>query len=149
MLFSGKVRKIFVVFFSVFLISSLVCGDVFAARSKRKKRKKWTKSKYGLGALMDLSSGRNKMKKVYKKETEAYEKIDRGISYGLVKKGMTAAEIEKRYGGPIMVLEEEGKGISKWVYKPATDSYFGGKKAYLFFDDSNELINWELIPKTP
>ena len=37
---------------------------------------------------------------------------------------------------------EKDLEIYKWVYKPGYSSY-GGEKIYLFFDQNDELVDWE------
>ncbi|MEA3489840.1 MAG: hypothetical protein U9R44_05845 [Candidatus Omnitrophota bacterium] len=148
MIGSGKAVR--TVFFVLGLFVFFSAGDEAVARERNtggRKKVKWVKSKTGLKSLMTLSKDRGGMIKEYKDETKVHGKIKRAIDRHELKEGEDAARIVKKYGEPVIVLAEEDSGLSRWVYKPGMESYFGGEKAYLFFDKNEKLLRWEVVAK--
>jgi len=119
---------------------------LFAAGNARADKKvKWVKSPTGVSSLMTLSKDMGKMKRQLKKETRDYDDIKEAIVGLDLKKGEASDDIERRYGSPAITLREADGGGVKWVYKPASSSYFEGEKAYLFFDGEGRLVKWEIV----
>ena len=95
------------------------------------KKVKWVKSKTGIKSLMVLSKDMGQMKKELTEETRNYQNILKAADGDLLKEGERSFEIEKKYGEPVLVLDEPQYNRTRWVYKPGTSSYFEGEKVYL------------------
>ena len=93
----------------------------------------------GMGELMDIARAQDDAQNTYVKETKAFERVKADIGKGLVKKGQSKKEIESLYGEPVVNTAEFGTGRKKWIYKPASSSFFSGIKACLYFDIDNKL----------
>jgi len=124
------------------------CVFVPNAESKEPKKKvRYVKSKDGLRTLMAMSSDRGKMIREFNNDTKSFEKILKAISDSRIKKGDIADKIKKKYGEPVVIVPEDESGtLSRWVYKPGTESFFEGNKAYLIFDQEGHLEKFEVIP---
>ncbi|NQT32172.1 MAG: hypothetical protein HQ594_00690 [Candidatus Omnitrophica bacterium] len=97
-----------------------------------------------LDTLIEVDESQKKMGKELKYETASYERIKKAVSAGVLTEGLDAVRIQKKYGSAVVVLSEED-GSSKWVYKPARESFFTGEKVYLIFNEDDELVSWEQI----
>ncbi|MBF0216544.1 MAG: hypothetical protein HQL30_06070 [Candidatus Omnitrophica bacterium] len=105
-----------------------------------KKNIKWTRSKYGLGALIDLSKDRNEMIKVYNEDTKRYKKLNAAIQAGTLKKGDNADKARIEVGEPVVIMPS-GE-TEEWIYKPGYSTFFGKEKIYLRFDGEKRLAGW-------
>ena len=120
------------------------------ARRRRKKPKekvkkvKWVKSKYGLKALMELSSGRDKMIKDLNRETQNYERALKAIDNGKVASGDSTEVILKQIGEPVITRDREDPSRVEWLYKPAYVDYSSKEKLYLIFDKDGILVDWRV-----
>ena len=143
-----KTRAVIVSFSTVFLVLYFSCVFVPNAESKEPKKKvRYVKSKDGLRTLMAMSSDRGKMIREFNNDTKSFEKILKAISDSRIKKGDIADKIKKKYGEPVVIVPEDESGtLSRWVYKPGTESFFEGNKAYLIFDQEGHLEKFEVIP---
>lgn len=120
---------------------SLSLQDVFSAEKKDKKIK-WVKSKTALSSLMALSKDREEMLADYKQETKNYRSVKTAADQGLLTKGMSAEEVREKYGDAVVIISDDEKEMTMWVYKNSAYSFFSGQKLYLFFNNSKELISW-------
>ena len=101
----------------------------------------------GVSALKELDKSQAEIRKDLAQETEVFNSLEKAITGGTVKKGASKKEIVKKVGEPVVVIEDsEGyMGREKWVYKPASSSFFKGAKIYLFFDKFGILDDIEII----
>ena len=74
-------------------------------------------------------------------ETENFQRVKAHIQNETLKAGMSEKEALKKFGDPVIVIDQDDR--IKWAYKPAESEWFGGEKAYLFFDKEGKLISWE------
>ena len=137
----GKIRLLFYVAM-VFLIMT---AGIDEASPKARKKVKWVKSKYGLKALIQLSKDRGVMIRTFEKETENYQRTKESLAKGRIKKGDEASKVIKSCGEPVISFPADENDNEKWVYKPASASFFDKEKIYLFFDESGALAGWEMI----
>jgi len=123
----------------ILLIMTCLCdvGEVYA-------KKKWVKSKYGLKALMALSSDRGKMVKELNRETKSYNNILKAIENGDVGIGDTSAQVLKEAGEPALIMDGPGPGFEDWIYKPGYADNFSKEKIYLTFDSDDKLVEWRI-----
>ena len=110
------------------------------------KKIKYVKSKHGLGTLMKISGDRGKMIRELNKDTKCFEKISKAIKDSNIKVGVAAKDIRKKYGDPVVVVQEDSSESStRWVYKPGTGSFFEGKKACLVFNKEDCLERFSIV----
>jgi len=83
------------------------------------------------------------MEKELRKETRTYEKLRRYIELEKLTLGFESGFIERKVGLPVIQFQEENG--QKWVYKPATSSWFDEDKIYLYFNEDNKLQSWECL----
>ena len=140
-------KRLIVFALVVFIFSSLVNQTSYS--EEKKDKEKWVKSKTGVKSLMTLAGDRGKMVKEYKQETKNYKKVKKALNNDLFHGGEKAFEIKRKYGEPVVVLDEQGANETRWVYKPSETTFFKGEKAYLFFDSENKLLRWELVEGKP
>ena len=93
----------------------------------------------GLDNLIDVAKAQGEMQKVYAQETKTYDIVEAAIGTDAIEKGQTKDDIQNRYGEPVVSLQDEDSGREKWIYKPASSSYFEGPKIYLYFDKDGNL----------
>jgi len=136
------VRKLVFLTAGAFLFFCLA-GTLSADARRGAKKTKYVKVKGGLKSLMAYGKSQGDMAEELKEETEKYRKVKIAIERGELKKGESAKRMADEYGEPVIVLDEGG--ASKWVYKPATDTFFDGAKIYLTFDGKDELAGWEEV----
>ena len=123
-------------------------GEARSRRTKAKDKKKWVKSKHGLGALLKLSKDRSKMVREYKKETHSFNRMKKALEKGDIKPGEDARNVKRVIGDPTLEIKENDGIHTRWVYKPSDTSYFEGNKVYLLFDQEDKLVKaWEIPPK--
>jgi hypothetical protein len=134
-------------FYAVVILLAFACvmpGDSRASEAKKDKVK-WVKSKTGLSSLMTLSKDRSEMIAEYKRETRSYNLLKKAMESGLLESGAADEEIIKKYGQPVMAMEDAVGDTVRWVYKPSEADYFKGEKIYLFFDKDGKLNRWETV----
>lgn len=120
---------------------SLAFQDAFSAEKKDKKIK-WVKSKTALSSLMTLSKDREAMLADYKQETKNYRSLKTAADQGLLTKGMRAEDVREKYGDAVVIIPDDEKEMTIWVYKNSAYSFFSGQKFYLFFNNIGELTSW-------
>ena len=81
-----------------------------------------------LGSLIDLARGQSAMQEGYKKDTRRFERVKSAVEAGTIRKGRPKDEIEDVYGRPVVVLEARQGEREKWIYKPASSSFFKGRQ---------------------
>ena len=74
-------------------------------------------------------------------ETENFQRVKAHIQDKTLEAGMSTKQALKKFGDPVIVIDEDDR--IKWAYKPAESDWFGGEKAYLFFDREGKLVSWE------
>ncbi|MFC1570754.1 hypothetical protein ACFL4E_03115 [Candidatus Omnitrophota bacterium] len=141
-------RKTIKVVLCAFLLSGWVSGALSAEEESGKKKVKWVKSKTGIKSLMTFAKDRNAMIKEYGRETANYKEIKSAVDNGHLEVGDDAQKIAKRYGDPVVVVPESEGDITRWVYKPGDETYFKGSKVYLFFDQTERLMDWQEVNKS-
>lgn len=94
----------------------------------------------GIDTLKDVGKGLEENAAALREETEAFNKVKKGIESNAIKKGMEKDLVIKKFGKPV-VISPEANGNEKWVYKPSWGTMFKGPKVYLFFDDIGKLEN--------
>lgn len=79
-----------------------------------------------------------------------FEQLSSDISDGSIKEGQTFLEVKETYGEPIKcdIVHEEGVQLSQCLYRFPT-RFFKDDKAYLFFNQGESLVKWNLIEYKP
>ena len=93
----------------------------------------------GLNTLIEISKDQADIQKGYDEETRNYEGIKRGVDSGSVVKGQDKKAISDKFGAPVVVVGEYGTDREKWIYKPASSSFFSGPRISLFFTKTGLL----------
>ena len=102
----------------------------------------------GVGELLHVSGEQNLFQKELNKETKSYNAIKAAIEKGKIKKGDSQESIEKRFGTPIIKMEDT-KYAEKWAYKPGDSSWSDGVKIYLYFNEENALQGLKIMNASP
>jgi len=87
----------------------------------------------GLSTLIEISKDQADIQKEYSEETRNYENLKRGVDGGSVVKGQNKRIVGDKFGAPVVVVGEYGTDREKWIYKPASSSFFSGPRISLFF----------------
>lgn len=87
----------------------------------------------GLGTLIEVAKSQAEIQKQYDEETKVFEKVKKGIESGSIKKGDKRADIEARYGAPVVSVKDIDGKREDCVYKPAASSFFKGIRATLIY----------------
>lgn len=93
----------------------------------------------GLNTLIEISKDQADIQKGYAGETSSYEGVKRGVDSGSIVKGQDKNAISGKFGAPVVIVGEYGTDREKWIYKPASSSFFGGPKISLFFTKTGLL----------
>ena len=102
----------------------------------------------GIGELLHVSGEQKLFQKELNKETKSYNAIKDAIEKGKIKKGDSQESIEKRFGTPIIKMEDT-KYAEKWAYKPGDSSWSDGVKIYLYFNEENALQGLKIMNASP
>ena len=94
----------------------------------------------GLDALVEIGKSQTEMQKILDLETNTFERVKSAVERGEISKGRTKTAIKDKYGEPVVITQDAADRREKWVYKPATSSFFKGVKICLFFD-ANGLLD--------
>lgn len=100
-----------------------------------------------LGDLIEIARNQAEVQKDFKSETDSYARVKSAYDGGMLTKGRAASDIALRYGNPVVRLKDRQSGLDKWIYKKATESFFGGEQIYLLFDDRGLLVRAEFRAK--
>lgn len=96
-----------------------------------------------LSDLMELARNQADIQKDNQKETASYNTIRSAFDRGALEPGRSKSDIIRQYGEPVVTLQDKKKNMKKWIYKKASESFFGGEQLYLFFDDKGLLVQVE------
>ena len=98
----------------------------------------WDAAPEGLNTLIGLGKSMDAIQRDLKDEDSSYEKVSKAIVDGGIEEGLSEEAAERRFGEPVVKIEDENGG-ARWIYKPSDKSFFDGPKAYLFFDEKGNL----------
>lgn len=93
----------------------------------------------GLDSLVVVGKSMADIDAAMNEETKAFNRVKAAIDNGAIKKGLSEAEIRSRYGEPVIMNDDSATKRERWVYKPASSSFFKGIRIYLLFDDGGAL----------
>jgi hypothetical protein len=93
----------------------------------------------GLNTLIEISKDQADIQKEYSEETRNYENVKRCVDSGSLVKGQDKKTIGDKFGLPVVVVGEYGTNREKWIYKPASSSFFSGPRISLFFTKTGLL----------
>ena len=130
--------------FAVFIMSFALYLSP-ASTVETRSRTKYTKSKDGLSALMDLGKDNKGKLKILNEDDRNYAKALSAVNMGKLEKGFTKENVRSIIGAP--VLESDGKSDKRtvWLYKPGITSFFNGGKIYVVFDEDSKLSDWTIV----
>jgi hypothetical protein len=93
----------------------------------------------GLDTLIEAGKSQAEIQKEYAKETKAFEKAKKALANNAVTAGMSKDDLRKECGEPVVIVSASGGKSEKWLYKPASSTFFKGPKISLLFGDSGLL----------
>lgn len=88
----------------------------------------------GLGTLIEVGKAQTDIQRAYDEETKSYERVRRDVENGSIKKGDSKKDFLREYGKPVVMMQDKEKNREKWVYKPASSSFFKGARINVFFN---------------
>jgi hypothetical protein len=101
----------------------------------------------GLGALIEVGKAQAEIQRAYDEETKAFERVRDAIERGAIKKGDDKKDILREYGEPVVILKDNKNNREKWVYKPASSSFFKGVRINIFFGSDGAVD--EMVREEP
>jgi len=93
----------------------------------------------GIGALVEAGKSMDSAKKALNQETANFNGVKSAIESGALRKGLSKQAIASQYGEPVVINEDFATKRERWVYKPASSSFFEGARICLLFDSSGAL----------
>lgn len=94
-----------------------------------------------LDTLLELKQDQESMDQSLKQDEENFKRVKGALKKGDIKIGDPQSEIIEVVGEPA-VRHNEKRG-ERWAYKLPKESWFGGKKIYLFFDSDQIMTEYE------
>jgi hypothetical protein len=98
-----------------------------------------------IGDLRTIAASQDDAQRVYREETNAFNRVKAAVDHGDIKKGQLKKDIKSLYGEPIVNTSDFDTGRDKWIYKPAKSSFFAGVRVYLYFDRDNKLDEIKVV----
>ena len=99
----------------------------------------------GIGSLAEVGKSMDAAKKELDQETANYNKVNGAIESGALQKGLSRQAVLSQYGEPVVMNEDLSTKRERWVYKPASSSFFEGERIYLFFNVSGTLDEVKIV----
>lgn len=99
-----------------------------------------------LSFLMRLNNEDKALKQQLTIQKNKFDELLKDIKSDRLKTGTTQDSIVGRYGEPILEIPDAATQETKLLYRHPTD-YFGASKAYLYFNNEQKLLRWELIER--
>ena len=98
-----------------------------------------------LKTLMRIGKNQKEMAKALKNETANYNSVKEAILKEKLQEGMDGDQVRSKYGDPVIDIFDKRRNVNKWLYMPQTSSHFEGEKLYLYIDEGNKLVGWQII----
>jgi len=99
----------------------------------------------GIATLKDVGRSMADINREMERETKAFGRVKSAVDRGDIMKGTPKADIMRRYGEPVIANDDSATGREKWVYKPASSTFFKGIKIYLYFDAIGNLDEIRIV----
>jgi hypothetical protein len=99
----------------------------------------------GIGSLAEVGKSMDAAKKELDQETVRFNAVKNAVESGTLKKGISKQAILGQYGEPVVMNKDFATNRERWVYKPASSSFFEGERIYLFFDTGGTLNEIKLL----
>jgi hypothetical protein len=93
----------------------------------------------GVGSLIEVGKSMDAAKKELAEETARFNNVKSAIESGALQKGLSRQAVLSQYGEPVVSNKDLATNRERWVYKPASSSFFEGQRAYLFFNNNGDL----------
>ncbi len=91
----------------------------------------------GLDTLIEIGKAQADISKSYAQETKNFEGVKKAVENGAIKVGQSINDIKTKFGEPVVAVKDGAR--EKWIYKPASSSFFEGVKISLFFNANGAL----------
>ncbi|MFH1413404.1 MAG: hypothetical protein ABIG56_00960 [Candidatus Omnitrophota bacterium] len=96
-----------------------------------------------ISLLKRLAANQKEIEQDLKRQEKLFYKLIEDIKGQRLRKGDSKEEILLKYGEPIFCKVSQEEGREKCLYRHPTE-YFLTTKAYLYFDQGENLCSWEL-----
>lgn len=93
----------------------------------------------GINSLVEVGKSMADINAAQQEETRSFDRVNAAVKSGAIRKGIAKESIRAQYGEPVISNEDAATKREKWVYIPATSSFFEGEKIYLFFDNTGKV----------
>ena len=93
----------------------------------------------GIGALQEVGRSMADINAALESQTKVFNRVKSAVDRGEIGKGMPKEEINRKYGEPVIANDDSATGRDKWVYMPASSTFFKGIRIYLYFDSQGKL----------
>lgn len=93
----------------------------------------------GIDSLIEVGRSMADINAAMEEETKAFNRVKKAVDSGAIKKGLSKSEIKSQYGEPVIENDDSATRREKWVYKPATSTFFKGIRIELLFDNAGAL----------
>lgn len=82
------------------------------------------------------------------KQERGFNRLNDDIKNNRLSKGQLKRSVIAKYSEPVLIkkAEPEAGGIKEILLYRHPASYFKSDRIYLYFDDGNRLVSWELKP---
>ena len=99
-----------------------------------------------IGAILDQARHEDLKHDALRREEQSYQKIREAVRQGALRKGTAAEEFVRDYGRPVVEIGKKD-GASKWLYKPASGSWFDSPRVAVYFDAAGKVSRWRCVPE--
>jgi outer membrane protein assembly factor BamE (lipoprotein component of BamABCDE complex) len=99
-----------------------------------------------LNALITISKEKEEQSRYIQAQDAKLALLLKDIKQGDLKKGLTAREVIRIYGEPVLVKEENSRQV--FIYRDTVE-FFPKQKIYLYFDSDNRLSDFTLEEARP
>ena len=100
-----------------------------------------------LFALKAIGDEQKAMDREVEKQDKKFKLLIEEIQKGNIKEYPNKKSVARRFGEPVLSEQVDKDGVLKelWIYRYSA-KFFDSDKAYLYFDPSGNLINWQYVP---
>ena len=97
-----------------------------------------------IATLEALAEERAAQEEIIESERARFSLLIKAVEDGTIKKGLSEEEIHRLYGKPQIIKHPDAADIDKILVFAEPLNYFGTEKVYLYFDQDEKLVSWEM-----
>ena len=95
-----------------------------------------------IGTLRALGKDQDEQKEVLDQDTKNFERLKKALLASKLHAGMSAAEVRKVAGEPIVRHGGSAESPAQWSYKRGDGDWFKDEVIHLYFDPEGRLLRW-------